>query len=257
MKTLILLSKFTLIIALLVVSSTNAISQKKLDVITLKNGNILKGKIVRQVPGDFVELKTRDNNFWKFDMEDVAEIRFEAKRKPKIKTDTISFPTSGLIFDVQMGVLAGNNDNQNSAPFSMLASGSYLFKSNISLGAGLGYESFDEAQMPVFAVVKYHTKLRGLNSFVFFKSGYSIPLGDKENGYHYNNSEDDVDSNGGWLINPGVGLRFGNGSSVKYTLSIGYRYQKLEHEWTNSYTEGMENMTEEYNRLSIHLGITF
>jgi hypothetical protein len=257
MKILIVLIKSSLVIALLMFSTHSALAHKKIDIITLKNGNILKGKIIRQVLGDFVELETRDNNFWKFDMENIADIRFKTKRRSRVIADTITKPSKGMFYEIKMGVLVGNKGNQNNAPFSMILSGSYRLNQSISAGAGIGYEAFSEAQMPVFGEIKYHTNINGIQSYIFCQSGYSFPLENRDNRNYYFNTNDNIDSEGGWLINPGVGIVFGNKSRTNFTLNIGYRFQRLEHKWHNSNTDDMESLKEEFNRLSIHLGIIF
>ncbi|PKQ68189.1 hypothetical protein BZG01_05465 [Labilibaculum manganireducens] len=256
MKTPIVLIKPILIMALVILSVAGTMAQRNVDVVTLKNGNVLKGKIVRQVPGEFIELETRDKNFWKFDMEDIADIRFEAKRMQKTAKDSLPMKNEGMFYEVRMGALIGNKDNKNNAPFSMLLSGSYLLKNGISLGAGVGYESFDEAQMPLFGEIKYYTRIKGIKSFLFCQSGYSFALEDKdEQNYYYGNN--DIDSKGGWLINPGIGFVLGNSSKTNFTLNIGYRFQKMEQKWHNTYTDDTEYLRNEINRLSIHVGIIF
>lgn len=256
MKTLIVLIRSILVIALVVLSVTSTMAQRNVDVVTLKNGNVLKGKIVRQVPGDFLELETRDKNFWKFDMEDIAEIRIEAKRNTKMKKDTLSMKSEGMFYEIRMGVLVGNNENKNNAPFSMLMSGSYLLKNGLSLGIGVGYEAFHEAQMPLFGELKYYAKIKGIKSFLFCQSGYSFSLEDNgDQNYYYGNN--DIDSKGGWLVNPGVGFVFGDSSKTNFTLNIGYRFQKMEQKWHNTYTDDTEYLRHEMNRLSIHLGLIF
>jgi hypothetical protein len=257
MKILVILLKSVTIIALILFSASYTMAQKNVDVVTLKNGNVLKGKIVRQVPGEFIELETRDKNFWQFKMEDVAEIRFEAKRMAKIVNDTLPMKNEGMFYEIRMGALIGDNDNQNKAPFSLLISGTYLLKNGISLGAGVGYESYDEAQMPLFGELKYYTRIKGIKSFLYCQSGYSFSLDDKDNLSHYYITNGDVDSKGGWLINPGVGFVFGNSSKTNFTLNIGYRFQKMEQKWHNTYADDTEYLRHEINRLSIHLGLIF
>lgn len=255
MKTLFVFIKPIAILVVALFLSNSSVAQKKLDVVTLKNGNILKGKIVRQVPGQFLEIETRDKNFWKFDMEDVAEIRFELKQPPKKSDDSIVKQNQTISFEARMGVLAGNSENRHDAPFSLLMSTHYLFKNGLSVGAGTGYEAFGQAQLPVFGELKYHAKINGVHTFAFCQSGYSFSVENKDN-YFYNTS-DEYDSKGGWLINPGVGFVFGRGSNPNFTLNIGYRFQKIKHKLYNSYTEDTEYLKEEFNRLSIHLGICF
>lgn len=257
MKTLIVLIRSISVIVLVVLSVTSTMAQRNVDVVTLKNGNVLKGKIVRQVPGEFIELETRDKNFWQFKMEDVAAIRFEAKRKAKTVKDTLPMKNEGMFYEVRMGALVGNNDNKNNAPFSMLMSGSYLLKNGVSFGVGGGYEAYDEAQMPLFGEIKYYTKIKGIKSFLFCQSGYSFSLEDKDDQNYYLNGDNDIDSKGGWLINPGVGFVFGNSVKTNFTLNIGYRFQKMKQKWHNTYTDDTEYLKHEINRLSIHLGLIF
>ena len=111
--------------------------------------------------------------------------------------------------------------------------------------------------MPVLGEIKYHTNINGIQSYIFCQSGYSFSLENRDNRNYYFNTNDDIDSEGGWLINPGIGIVFGNRSRTNFTLNIGYRFHKSEHKWHNSSTDNMESLKEEFNRLSIHLGIIF
>ncbi|WP_461641835.1 hypothetical protein [Labilibaculum euxinus] len=257
MKTPNVLIKPVLIMALVILSVAGTMAQRNVDVVTLKNGNVLKGKIVRQVPGQFIELETRDKNFWQFDMEDISDIRFEAKRMQKTAKDSLPMKNEGMFYEVRMGALVGNNDNKNNAPFSVLLSGSYLFKSGVSFGIGGGYEAYDEAQMPLFGEVKYHSKIKGVKAFLYCQLGYSFSLDNIDGQSYYYITNEDIDSKGGWLINPGIGFVLGNSSKTNFTLNIGYRYQKMEHKWHNTYSDDMEYLKQEINRLSIHVGIIF
>ncbi|PXY01617.1 hypothetical protein DF185_09095 [Marinifilum breve] len=256
MKTPSLILKPILLFVFSILFVLNVHAQKRIDVVQLKNGNVLKGTIVRQVPGKFIELKTLDKNFWKFDMEDIAEIRYEKKRLAKFETDSIIVKKQSVFFEMKAGVLAGNKGNNNDAPFSLLCTANYLLKNGVSLGGGLGYEAFDEAHLPVFGEIKYHTQLKGLNSYLFCLSGYSFALDDRGDGDYYY-GPNDIKSKGGWMINPGIGLMFGNKSNMRYSFSLGYRYQKAKHEWFDEYRDDREYLKEKYHRLSIHLGIIF
>eukprot|EP01029_Cantina_marsupialis_P029264 TRINITY_DN780002_c0_g1_i1.p1 TRINITY_DN780002_c0_g1~~TRINITY_DN780002_c0_g1_i1.p1 ORF type:complete len:258 (+),score=40.53 TRINITY_DN780002_c0_g1_i1:37-810(+) len=257
MKTLFVVLKSVLVIFLLMLCVSSTSAQKKMHVITLKNGNVLQGKIIRQVPGDFLEIETQDKNFWKFDMEDIAEIRFEKRKLPKNYRDTIVQPLKGMSYEIKMGVLAGGKSNEDDAPFSMLVSGNYRFESGISAGGGVGYETLNGGSMPVFGEIKFQAKLNGISPFIYLQSGYSIALENQFGRNFYHNSEDDVNSVGGILINPGIGFNLGNIGDNRFTLNIGYRFQKMKHKWENSYTKDTEYLKEEYNRLSIHLGLIF
>lgn len=259
MKTMINFLRHLFVFVFLCCFSLTVLAQNKVDVVKLKNGNILKGKIVRQVPGQFIELKTVDKNFWKFDMEDVAEIQYKQKRQSfkRFKIDTIENKNSGLYYELNFGVLTGNNSNQNNAPFSFLTHFTYLHKTGLAIGIGAGYEAFEEAQIPVFSEIKYHYKLKGIPSFLFFQAGYSFSIEDRDRQNYYYNYGEELDSKGGWMINPGIGFVLGKLSNSTLNLRVGYRYQKTKHDWINEYTDDIESLKEEFNRLSIHLGIIF
>jgi hypothetical protein len=257
MKTIIPLLKPTFLFVLGILLATQLSAQKRIDVVQLKNGNVLKGTIVRQVPGQFLELKTLDKNFWKFDMEDIAEIRYERKRVPKFKNDSVPIRNSKVFIETKFGVLLGSNGNQNEAPFSLMCSANYRFKNGLSLGGGTGLETFEETQIPLFADIRYHHKIKGFNTYLFCQSGYSFALDERENtSYYYNNGEE-MDNKGGWLINPGIGVIFSGRGSTRFSLGLGYRYQKNKLTWHNDFTSDKEILREEFNRLSIHMGIIF
>lgn len=259
MKTVTLLLKPILLLVVSIVFVCNVQAQKRIDVIQLKNGNVLKGTIVRQVPGKFLELRILDRNFWKFDMEDIAEIRYERKRIRKFRQDSLPIKDKekGIFIDTRLGVLLGSSGNEHDAPFSLLTSVNYLFKNGLSIGGGVGFEAFEETQIPLFGEIRYHHKINGLNIFLFCQSGYSFALEDRDNTTYYYGSREEMDVEGGWLINPGVGVVLNGRGNIRYSLGIGYRYQKNKLEWYNDYTMDDEILREEFNRLTIHLGIIF
>ena len=257
MKTMSLLLKPICLFVFAILLTTQLSAQKRIDVVQLKNGNVLKGTIVRQVPGKFLELKTLDKNFWKFDMEDVAEIRYERKRLPKFKQDSLPLKNSKVFIHTKFGVLLGSNGNDNEAPFSLLCSANYRFKNGLSIGGGTGLESFEETQIPIFADIRYHHKIKGINTYLFCQSGYSFAIEDRENTSYYYYYVDKMDNKGGWLINPGIGVIFSGKGSTRFSLGIGYRYQKNKLSWHNDYSNDKEILREEFNRMSIHLGIIF
>ncbi|WP_421920397.1 hypothetical protein [Marinifilum sp.] len=256
MRILALLLKPILLLFVCVTFALTVHAQKRIDVVHLTNGNVLKGTIVRQVPGKFLELKTLDKNFWKFDMEDIAEISYEYKRQI-FKKDSIKIKDGGIFLDTRLGVLIGSKGNKHEAPFSLLTSVNYLFKNGFSFGVGVGFEAFEETQVPLVADFRYHHKINGLNTFLFCQSGYSFAVDKRVDNTFLYDIEEEMDHKGGWLINPGIGMVINGRSNLKYSLGIGYRYQKNKLEWYNNYTMDDETLSEEFNRLSIHLGIIF
>lgn len=157
---------------------------------------------------------------------------------------------------IETGVILGSSKNQNEAPFSLMYSYSYQFKNQLSMGLGIAYESFREAQMPIYTRLEYPIKHSDVDIFVYTKLGYSFSLENREyNDYQYSNI--DFDSKGGWLLNPGLGIKLPTRQTSKIILSFGYRYQKIEHKAFNASTSDNETHYDSYNRISLHLGLEF
>ncbi len=57
--------------------SEEVLGQQLEDVVYLKNGSIIKGVIVEQIPGESVKLETRDGNVFVFTMLEIAKITRE------------------------------------------------------------------------------------------------------------------------------------------------------------------------------------
>lgn len=168
-----------------------------------------------------------------------------------------------IISFTQGGVLLGNSDNANSAPFIINTSLNYAFTRNLSAGVGVGVEFLRETHLPVTGNVLYQFKNKKLTPFIMLQAGYQVALEDKitndriyylpyDNywGSYYPPYE--LDSKGGFMAHPSAGVIFYTKHGFGLSLAAGYRYQKLHYEGENDY-----KLDVEYNRLSIQLGIIF
>jgi hypothetical protein len=177
--------------------------------------------------------------------------------------------TGKLISYTRGGVLAGNPDNENGAPFIFHSSLNYAFHKNLSAGLGVGVEFLKETYLPVTANLLYQLgDKKAITPFVMLEAGYQIPLESKTTpndvyyvyyvlsessywpGYYY--WPEKLDAQGGWMLNPSIGVMIYTKSGLGISLAAGYRYQKLNYKGTDDY-----NLFIEYNRLSLTLGIIF
>jgi hypothetical protein len=164
-----------------------------------------------------------------------------------------------LISFTEGGVLAGNPDNVNDAPFIFHSSLNYALGKRLSAGLGTGLEFLKETHLPVMANVIYRFGNRpAIVPFVRFTTGYLIALESKTTGSvyypyaYYTSNFSELDAGGGWLLNPSAGVIFYTKQHVGIALSAGYRYQMLHYTGEDDY-----RMQVEYNRLSLTLGIIF
>jgi hypothetical protein len=226
----------------------------------LRNGTILKGKYFYDDSG---KLRVESaGNIWVFDASEVE--RVAARRDVRMDKMEQTDLHSRFFYRAEMGVLAGNAQNSQSAPFSLTGSVNYVVTPWFSAGAGAGAEFFKETYLPAF--INSEFKLHGGMSspYLFVKAGYQLPLEDSREAYYgimpYQSSiwpgpvynEEPLDARGGILVNPGVGFSHMVTPGVGFSLAFGYQFHRLSYAGKEDYSLDVD-----FNRLTIKVGIIF
>jgi len=161
--------------------------------------------------------------------------------------------------------LIGSPQNQNPAPFSFLSFNGIHLTKQFAASLGIGVEFPSGSYMPVVLDTRYYFRNTNFSPFIQLYGGYALAL-DDNNGqgiwydevsysssmpYYYDNYEP-YKARGGWLINPGFGIRSLFGENFGVVFSVGYRVQRLYY----SAGEDRERIVD-YNRLAMKIGITF
>ena len=237
------------------------LAQSQKGYVYLKNGTILKGKF--QYSDNLEKLKVESaGNTWVYNATEVDSI--VGIGSYRIKTPTENNSNSSVFIHTEIGLLIGNSENSQSAPFSFTSSVNYSIDSNFSIGAGIGIEFLKESYLPVFINLEY--KLRDSHStpYLFLKSGYQIPLEESRDIYYSSYqpwssiwpgpdySQEPMDTKGGFLINPGVGYQRMFSNEFGMSFAFGYQFHRLKYSGDNDYELDID-----YNRLTIKLGIIF
>jgi len=166
------------------------------------------------------------------------------------------------------GVLIGNSQDDKNAPFIFHSSVNYGFYKNLSAGIGVGVEFMKETYLPVTANVMYQfRKDKSVFPFIRFRAGYQVALENTTSMsninyyywllsnsayYPYYPTAQKLNTKGGWMFDPSVGVVVYTRPGLGISLAAGYRYQKLKYTGDNDYV-----LRTEYNRLMLTLGITF
>jgi hypothetical protein len=180
--------------------------------------------------------------------------------------ETAAAPGAGRIFSyTEGGVLAGNSDNRNSAPFLFHSSLNYAFGRQLSAGLGAGVEFLKETHLPVMANVLFSFGRReAVRPFVRLQGGYLVALENKTSetpvypdtypyvSYYPSYQTSEMDARGGWMLSPSAGVIFYTKQQTGIALSAGYRHQTLRYAAKNDYSIQVEQ-----NRLSLTLGLIF
>ncbi|KJF44918.1 outer membrane beta-barrel protein [Draconibacterium sediminis] len=252
------------LIVLLCISalSLSVFAQSEKGHVYLKNGSIIKGKYTYINDGKQLQIESA-GNVWIFDAGEVDHIA--SKRDVKTMFDEETVTDVKWFFRTEMGVLAGNSDNSQSAPFSLTGSANYLVDQNLSVGLGFGVEFLKESYMPVFANFEYRFKNQLSSPYVFLKAGYQVPIEDSNEIYYdvypiwssfapwpQDMGQNGFDCKGGVLINPGLGYQQMLSNGLGINFAVGYQFHRLNYDGENDYSLDID-----YNRVTVKIGIIF
>ncbi|MEA3497023.1 MAG: hypothetical protein U9R42_13435 [Bacteroidota bacterium] len=231
--------------------SFSLFSQNKTeDIIKLKNGNIFRGKIIEK-DSNIIKIETRAMNTLVFNKNEILEVS-------KINIQPISnLKNYGYSFSVKLGSLSGNSNYYGmDNAFTIQFVNAYSFSNRLSCAITTGLEVYDKATVPLMASFSFDILDNDLTPFVYCDGGYSFSLSPSGNGYEYYSY--DYKYKGGYVINPGVGMKKYFNNNTAFVLSIGYRNQKLRQIRTYKFEPFTVNeIIDIYNRISIHLGLIF
>ena len=147
------MKKFSTFI-LLVFITTFAFAQNKYqDAIYLKNGSIIRGMIMEQVPNKTVKIETANRNVFVYKMDEVKKIVIESQKSKVIPPAVNSKSHKGYKGIVETGFGIGVGDN-GMGRFNLNMISSYQLNSHFSLGLGTGlryYFNTGSVFIPFFA----------------------------------------------------------------------------------------------------------
>ena len=269
------MTKFYLFLIMFFVSASLAgqnYDHLKKGYIHLKNGEIIKGSYIYSPLLDKIQVVSGKTTT----ILESSEVEKITKSNPNRYSDDgfvlkENIEPPRFLSITEFGVLAGNADNEHSAPFSAGTSLNYFFHRNISAGVGVGVDFLKETYLPVTANVLYKFKQSRTSPFVMLQVGYQVPIDKSKMAYqdiisyptdyypiwspHYPYYETiKMDSKGGFLINPSVGIMMRNKYGYGLSLSVGYRFHRLRYV---SDSNSDYKIDIDYNRLSLKLGIIF
>lgn len=245
----IYMKKILLICALLFAVVQVSFSQNNLiEVVYLKNGSIIKGTIIEQIPNKSLKIETPDGSFLVCDMEDVIKITKEPVSSRKhVSTDPHAdeYVRKGYKGFVDLGYTFGIGDYSLNR-LEITTSHGFQFNPYIFLGGGAGihyYHEADQAAMPLFVDFR-----------VNFKKGSIVPFAGLKTGYTFLLSDDIGDL--GFYCAPSIGFKMMTSHRMAVNLSLGYTVQLFDYYYSDHY-HSYRYATENLSGISIKLGLEF
>jgi hypothetical protein len=223
------------------------------DVVYLKNGSIIRGIIVEQVPNQSIKIETADKSIFVYPIDDIQKMTKEEKPMVKNNYQISAQDNEGLrtgyrgITEVgyQFGLGTYGLDRLK---FNMINGGQ--FSPFFYLGGGVGlryYFDDDVALIPVFVHARTNIMDKKISPYFAFSIGYSF------------NASDDF-RGAGLLLSPSSGVTFKVSEKVNLNVGISYEMQSLE--FYDYYYGSYGSYYSDYYRensgaLSIDFGLSF
>lgn len=134
----------------------------------------------------------------------------------------------------------------SSTPFTWQVLGYYKLTNRWSAGAGTGLFFYEKMLIPVYGDIRFQIgRERKFTPYVECAAGYSFAPSDN--------------ANGGFFMNPSIGIQYPLKNKMKLQLAVGYELQELERlkKQTDSYfyKEFEEKLS--HHTISIKLGLCF
>jgi hypothetical protein len=243
----------TLLLLSLIICFISTVRAQYNEVIYLKNGSIVKGKILEMRINEYVKFKTFDDNLWVFKYDDIEKFEMEKINEFHYKPDSLK--QNYLQSDI--GFMIGTVANEMKAPLSFLTSYNFQLTNSLFWETGTGLEFYQMTYIPVITGLRIAPLYS--NFSIYFQGGLTFPINEKgtinqvEYKFKY-----------GYLINPGISYTFRNTEKAEFVISLGYRFQKTDAERvTPDASSYYDPYNREYsiitklNRFSLRLGYKF
>ncbi len=224
MKTLALKQYFTFLLFLVSFAAFGQAGWVE-EIVYLKNGSVIRGIIVEEIPGKSYKIQTADNSIIVFNYEDIEKITREivAHPKPTKQSSTASGSDKPSKANLYLGLsfYSGLNSDYNSKSSGVEAILDYHTTPYITTGLGVGLDGYDGLSwIPLFAEIKVDLAPGKTQPFIFGRCGYYAPVQSYDNWRDYT---------GGLMLAAGAGIKTALGEKSSLIFKVGYRYLALNY----------------------------
>jgi len=213
------LKKYLALFAFVLISSFASAQGNLQDVIHLKNGSVIRGVIIEQVPNQSIRLQTADGNIFAFRMDEIERLTREPSGRG-LQSGYKAIIESGFVFGIgEYGLNRFKLDFVNA----------YQVNPYFSLGLGIGLRSYYKFNapvlLPIFADFRANFIDNLTSPYVSLGVGYSFDA---------TNSFESM----GFYLNPTLGVTLMIPRNHSINIGVGYEAQRLNFivtDWRNSY----------------------
>ena len=240
-----MMKKIWLFMLLVFGSFAFCMAQEMQEVVYLKNGSVIRGVIIEQIPGKSLKIQTNDGSIFAYEMDEVEKITKEQatyQRYGKQYSSGLNGNGAqrGYRGFADLGYTIGTGGWSGTNRVEFATSHGYQFNPYFYAGLGVGVNYYHDAELveiPVFADFRTDILNNWVTPYVDFRIGYTV----------YDRT--------GFYMSPTVGCHFGFGKTA-LNIGIGYTMQKLPVDWYG-YGSYYGSSSENIGGFSIKLGLDF
>lgn len=245
---------FFFLIGFFIFSNQSFAQNNEQDVIYLKNGSIIKGKVLSSPNDQKIRIEILGGSIFVFDRSEIEQ--FKVEPIPNIKKQfkgEIQYKERGFINISDMGFPIGSDRWGVVSGLSFKTVNGFQFNPNsyIALGIGLDFY-FSNADVLTTTSFRYGgdiLKNKPVTPIYYAEVGYGFPW------KSYNT--DWETHKGGELFQVGTGFKFYTRNATSVVWSIGYGYQKSTVIFQMDTRSNLQERVYIYNRINLRLGISF
>ncbi len=197
-------------------------AQRIAETVYLKNGSIIKGTIVEEVPGQSLKIQTKDGNVFVYKMDEVERIT----KEQTVDTETQSTGHRGLDFNVDLGYDIATKGGSGSFAAELGLGKRFSKNFYAGIGAGINLPTGDgDPAIPIYADFKGYFPLRGtkIAPWAGVKLGYVVNTADSYTvGSGKYSTTVEVPNCVMVSVMPGVQIPLS--SKVDFNLGVGYTH---------------------------------
>lgn len=196
-----------------------------IETIYLKNGSIIKGEIIEEIPGKSLKIQTRDGNIFVYTMDEVEKIAKETDGNYKNSDNRNNY--RGFNLSIGSGYNIATKGGGGTFPIDLMVTKRFTQNFSFGLGSGVQIPTSEGSKVliPLYADMKAYLPLTSTNI---------TPFADIQLGYIFNTADDITIGSGKnrqtvevpnyvmFSIMPGIRIPLSRKSDLD--LSIGYQH---------------------------------
>ena len=259
------------LLLIMMIASSFAFAQTNIeDVVYLKSGSVIRGKILEQ-KSETVKVELLGGSVFVFRQNEIDSIKRENTFKNKLKEINKNYfrrdrgfrnmTEFGFIYGVDLKKNTSDpyynyNNPDDDFGISLHTVNGYQVWPYLFAGAGVGIDrmvSYKQTFSPFYLRVASEFLKKKVTPYVFCDVGYSVMWKQKNTDYiSYQNK-------GGLYVSCGGGVRIYTRSRASVILSVAYKRNNSETKWWyTQYDVGTTyDIKRTYQRLSMNVGVTF